>query len=193
MNFYKEYKIKFILLFVRKLLSYCLFFVLAWQIIGFVVYFEFKHYQVKKEIKTVIKKGVPKDELVIFELDEKQMKELIWRKKNEFELKGNLFDVVRKHKMDSGKTYMECISDKQETVLFAKLNQTISINLGDDHHPSSVSNWMKILHFPVMAEFNEIHFQLFSFDLLKSSKFHYLESDSLKSVDILTPPPKHIS
>lgn len=182
-------KFKFILLFVRKLVSYSLFFLVTWQIIGFVAYFEFTHYHLKKEIKLLLKQGVPKDELVIFHFDKNQMKELIWLKKNEFDLHGNLFDVVRSHKMADGKTYMECISDKKETVLFAKLGQGIASNMGDEKHPTPLFNWLKILHFPLITMDNSIKIPEFQTNEFRKDIFIYQPFNSAKSVRLDYPPP----
>lgn len=172
----------------RKLVSYSLFFLFTWQIIGFVGYFEFSHYRLKKEIKTLLKQGVPKDELVYFSFDQQQLKELVWLKKNEFDLNGNLFDVVRR-RTSNGKTHMECISDKQETILFAHLEESVSMNLGDDHHQTPISNWMKILHFPIQISENPIEQSIINLDSLHEDVFGYLPNSSLKSVRIETPPP----
>lgn len=173
----------------RKLVSYSLFFLLTWQIIGFVAYFEFTHYHLKKEIKLLLKQGVPKDELVIFNFDANELNELIWLKKNEFDLNGNLFDVVRSHKTKDGLTYMECISDKKETILFAKLGQGIASNMGDDHHPTPLFNWMKILHFPLISFDNKIKIPDFHSDELKKDIFNYLPHYSTKSIRLDYPPP----
>ena len=183
-------KFKFILLFVRKLVSYSLFFLVTWQIIGFVAYFEFTHYHLKKEIKILLKQGVSKEELVTFNFDENQMKKLIWLKKNEFNYQGNLFDVVRSHKTVEGKTYMECISDKKETTLFAKLGYGITSNMGNDKHPTPLFNWMKVLHFPAIMACFEHHFIRSAIDIIHRSYFIYQEGKSVKTIKIDSPPPE---
>lgn len=173
----------------RKLVSFGLFILFTWQIIGFVGYFEFSHYHLKKEIKTLLKQGVSEDELVVFEFDEKQLSELIWLKKNEFDLKGNLFDVVRSHRLSNGKMYMQCISDKKETILFAKLGQNIAVNLGDDKHPTPLSNWLKILHFPIISLDFAVVTPVLLPENVKKDIYAYLSPYSIKSVRIDSPPP----
>ena len=175
----------------RKLVSYSLFFLVAWQIIGFVAYFEFSHYHLKKEIKLVLKQGVPRNKLVIFEFDKNQLEELIWLKKNEFKYQGNLFDVVRSHETAEGKTYMECISDTQETLLFKKLEQTVSINLGDDRDPTPLSNWLKTLHFPLILAFFELKIPNFDTTSLPKPAFHFEESVLHITAKIESPPPEN--
>lgn len=175
----------------RKLVSYSLFLLVAWQIIGFVAYFEFSHYTLKKEIKLVLKQGVPKNRLVIFEFDKNQLEELIWLKKNEFDYRGNLFDIVRSHETAEGKTYMECISDTQETILFKNLGQTVSINLGDDQNPTPLSNWLKTLHFPLNIVFFELKIPNLDSMSLPKPTFHFEESILRTIGEIESPPPEN--
>ena len=180
---------KVILLHVRKLVSFSLLILLTFQIIGFVGYFEFAHYQLKKEIKSQLKQGVTKDKLVIFDFDAKQIKKLVWLEKNEFDLNGNLYDVVRKSN-SNGITHLECISDKQEKVLFAKLNQNVSSNLCDDNQHKPISNWVKLLQTPalpirVFDTKNLIYFKDFPIET-----FNYLDYLSMKFIQIVSPPPQ---
>lgn len=177
----------------RKLVTFGLFILFTWQIIGFVGYFEISHARLKKEIKTLLKQGVPKDELVYFEFDDKQLKDLIWLKKNEFDLNGNLFDVVRSHRLENGKTYLECISDKKETILFAKLGQSVAMNLGDDSHPTPLSNWLKILHFPVISVNYSIEAETIFPNEIQKDFYSYQSIQSIKSIRIETPPPCNFS
>ncbi len=136
---------------VRKLISYLLFGLMVWQIIGFVGYFEFSHFKLKKEIKSLLKKGVPKEELVVFSFSKSEINQLTWLKKNEFEYQDSLYDVVRSTRIQDGKFRFECISDSQEKVLFAQLGQTISNNMGDDHHQTPISNWFKLIKLPLLS------------------------------------------
>lgn len=181
---------KCIFLSVRKLISYSLFVLMSWQIFGFVAYFEITHYFLKKEIKLLLKQGVPKDELVIFEFDEPKMNSLIWLKKNEFDLNGNLFDVVRRYERKNGTTYMECISDKKETQLFFQLGHGITSNMGDDKHPTPLSNWFKILNLPAVEPSKAVELALFNFDDLDKHYFQYQQITSPEVLQLDSPPPR---
>lgn len=180
---------KVILLIVRKLVSFSLLILLTFQIIGFVGYFEFAHYQLKKEIKSQLKHGVPKDKCVIFDFDAKQIKKLVWLEKNEFDLNGNLYDVVRKSN-SNGITHLECISDKQEKVLFAKLNQNVSSNLSDDNQHTPVSSLFKLLQTPALPirVFDTTNLIYFQENPIKT--FYYLDHLSMKFIQIVSPPPQ---
>lgn len=170
-------------------MSFGLLILFAIQIIGFVGYFEFAHYNLKKDIKAQLKEGVPKDKLVIFDFSTSQLKNLVWLKKNEFDLNGNLYDVVRKSK-SNGITHLECISDKQEKVLFAKLNQNVSSNLGDDNQHSPVSSLFKLLQTPALPIVNFIDVQIVSLKENTTTAFNYLDYFSLKSIKLVSPPPQ---
>ena len=182
-----QYKV--ILLIVRKLVSFSLLILLTFQIIGFVGYFEFAHYQLKKEIKSQLKQGASKDKLVIFDFNSNQLKELVWLKKNEFDLNGNLYDVVRKSN-SNGITHLECISDKQEKVLFAKLDQNVSSNLGDDNRHKPVSSLFKLLQTPALPinAFEVANLIYFKENAIET--FCYLDHLSIKFNQIVSPPPE---
>lgn len=116
----------------RNLLLYTILFLFFWQIVGVNVGFEIAHSKIKKEVKLVLKSGVPKDERVIFSFSEDEVGSLIWVKKNEFVYKDSFFDVIERSE-NQGQTVLECISDKQETVLFKNLASIVDNNLSDQN------------------------------------------------------------
>ena len=187
----KEFSVlKFIHLFVRKVVQYILLSLFIWQIVGFVAYFEFSHIKLKKEIKLLLKQGVPDNELVSFKFSNTELEQLIWLKKNEFNLNGNLFDVVERYKSSDGTTHMRCISDKKETILFARLEQTISQNLGDEQSQTPISNWMKLLKIPTCFSQNSFLIKLLDFQQKEFSSIPCRNNYSLVSTKILSPPPQ---
>lgn len=175
---------------VRKLISYLLFGLMTWQIIGFVGYFEFSHFKLKKEIKGLLKKGVPKEELVQFTFSAEEINNLTWLKKNEFQFQGSLYDVLYSTKHKNGLITFECISDSQEKVLFARLGQTISNNMGDDDHQTPVSNWFKLIKLPYLFASKDILIVAFidnskiEFNSFYTNLFHSI------SFSVDSPPPK---
>jgi len=164
---------------------------MTWQIIGFVGYFEFSHSKLKKEIKSLLKKGVPKEDLVQFTFTETEINNLTWLKKNEFQYQDSLYDVVYSTKHKNGLTTFESISDSQEKVLFARLGQTISNNLGDDHHQTPVSNWFKLIKLPYLSGSKDISIVTF----IDNSKIEYYSfyTNLFQSIcfSIDSPPPQY--
>lgn len=124
--------VKVIHLFVRNLLLYTILLIFFWQIVGFNVGFEIAHSKIKKEVKMLLKNGVSKDERVVFSFSKQDLKGLIWVKKNEFIFQESFYDVIERRSKGS-KTIFECISDKQETVLFKDLSSIIDSNLSDQN------------------------------------------------------------
>ncbi|PKL90130.1 MAG: hypothetical protein CVV23_01950 [Ignavibacteriae bacterium HGW-Ignavibacteriae-2] len=79
--------------------------------------FELKY---KKEVKQLIKNGIPENELVKFVFYYKtkmqNTKDIQWTKKNEFRFKGEMYDIVKEETCgDSVYTY--CIHDFKESKL----------------------------------------------------------------------------
>lgn len=163
---------------------------MTWQIMGFVGYFEFSHSKLKKEIKRLLKKGVPKEELVQFTFTAEEISELTWLKKNEFQFQGNLYDVVYSAKHKNGRTTFECISDSQEKVLYALLGQTISNNMGDDDHQTPVSNWFKLIKLPYLSVSAD-YFPVVYIDKIKL-EYCSIYTNHFQSINfsIDSPPPK---
>ena len=131
----------------HKSLSWCFLIVFSWQLAGQIVYFEWKHHAIKKEIKGLLKQGVPSEELIDFHFTSKQIAELKWLKKNEFEWNEQLFDVVKSFKGCDGITHFRCISDTQEKSLFKDLSKSVASNLVGDHDANTVFKLVKITYF----------------------------------------------
>jgi hypothetical protein len=163
---------------------------MTWQIIGFVGYFEFSHSKLKKEIKSLLKKGVPKEDLVKFTFSETEISNLTWLKKNEFQYQDSLYDVVYTTKHKNGLTSFECISDSQEKVLFARLGQTISNNLGDDDHQTPVSNWFKLIKLPYLSVSTDISLVAFMDNSKIENYSFYTKHFQTISFSIDSPPPQ---
>lgn len=173
----------------RRILSFLLFGIISWQLIGFVGYFEFSKFKIKKELKSLIKRGVPQKQLIAFQFNQKEIKELVWHKKHEFELDGHMYDVVYKGISKKGIHYFKCVSDDQETQLFKDLKQYVSSNLGDEKNSQSLSKFFKIIQVPFVL--NEVTFILEkpSSIILKKDYFTYTQQLVTTNPKVDTPPP----
>jgi hypothetical protein len=173
---------------VRSYLSILIVFLMLWQIIGFFGYFEFSHHRIKKEIKKQIKEGVPAQQLVHFSFTEKELNQLTWIKSHEFKLNGSLFDVVRKKKTTDG-YHLECISDKQETVLFANLERMVNSDLNDQHENPGLACWIKLLSSPLLSFTGDFTLKINGFTAREFHRFNYKYSIISFFVDVPTEPP----
>jgi hypothetical protein len=78
--------------------------------------------QIRKEVKTKIKKGVPSNELFYF-TSKNPRAEFHWIKVDkEFEMNGHLYDVVRTRVLESHVVELACVDDWQEAQLFQHLD-----------------------------------------------------------------------
>jgi hypothetical protein len=135
---------------VRKLIPSLLFVLLVIQLIGFTAYFEMSHYLIRKEVKTLIKQGVPEENRIIFTFSSSEIKSLQWVKKNEFRLGNRMYDVIQSRKLSDGSMEFQCISDTQEDVLFANLSLTVGRNMGDEDHSTPYTTLFKIIQTPAL-------------------------------------------
>jgi hypothetical protein len=122
--------------------------VLIWQSLGYFSYFEVSKVKISNEVKTFIKNGVPKDQLVPFIFSIQDYQNLKWKKHlKEFKYKDHLYDVVDK-KNKNGKVILSCLSDIKETNLFHNLDQLVSKKLADQSNSSHSFQIFQLTHIP---------------------------------------------
>lgn len=97
---------------------------LLMQSVGTHVLFQVQRLAIRKEIKRTIKKGVPENELTYFALPVKN-DGLQWLNDHEFVIKGCMYDVVWRKELPGDSVRLACISDDDETRLFAQLNHQV--------------------------------------------------------------------
>jgi len=106
-----------------------LFFVLSLPLAGTYVVFKHYQYKIRKEVKRKIKKGVEEKDLVLLKIP-KNLEESNNQKFNrihskEFSYLGEMYDIVRQAEY-ADTTYYWCIWDKEETALFAQLEDNFN-------------------------------------------------------------------
>jgi len=108
--------------------------------------FKVKQYKARKEIKAIIKAGVPDSLRVNFYLDEIQSdsKSFVWIHSKEFRYQGQMYDVVSEFE-ENGRVVLSCIHDVKESGLFADLDQMIAKQMNaDSQHQNSRQQWIKL-------------------------------------------------
>lgn len=174
----------------RKLISFSLLFLFLWQIGGYVIEFQLESGRIRKEIKKLTKEAVPRNQLVYFQFSDKEIQNLTWTKKNEFKKDGHFYDVVWKKNLANGVVEFQCVSDDQETVLFAKIDQYVSANLANSNPDKPLKNWSKLVfgvylpsHFDIQPIFQS------SLSAHTENGFYYKDQLSIGFLFIETPPP----
>ena len=151
--------------------------------------FKVQQYQVKREIKQRIKKDVPTEELTTIVLTQQNSHEFDWEHEREFRYKGVMYDVVKKEIVNKTTTLLFCVTDKQETILFAKINEEVTKNMdtkNNGSHPlKNVFKLLSNIYFP----HEEINFHLDVFQI-KKSLTSYSCYYQIPFIDIANPPPE---
>lgn len=121
---------------------------MCYHLLGFFTYFEWKRFVITKEVKHAIKQAVPEHQLTQFHFTAHEMQRLKWVKSHEFILNGHYYDVVKKVRIKNG-FFFHCISDNQETELFAQLRTMTSFNLSQTGKNHPIQVWFKFLTEPM--------------------------------------------
>ena len=103
------------------MLAIGLFVVLASNLAGIFIFFEFQKWDIRREVKAMIKQNLPDADLTAITLSPELHHNLTWQDETEFEYHGILYDVVRQKKLDDGSIVYYCLQDAKETDLFTSL------------------------------------------------------------------------
>jgi hypothetical protein len=157
---------------------------------GVFIVFKIEQAYVRKSIKHQIKAGIPEGELHVFKLSNSEYEQLDWvRPDIEFRKDKEMFDIVRSEKLgDSIQLY--CVNDKEETVLFAQLDEMIQKKMGQESNSpnSPISKVVKILK---LVYVNDTCIHIMNVHALRLvnnfAEFNYFYSSPY--LEVLTPPP----
>jgi hypothetical protein len=155
-----------------------------------IIYFKVQQYSIKQEIKQKLKKGVPKNELFTFTFSEDEIeanKEIEFIEEHEFRYKGKMYDIVYQQRQN-GKIIYQCVSDEQETTLFAQLEQLVEEQSKKNQEKNQ--QLFKLLNFQFIVSNISISKLIFPYNEFSSNLYHY----SIKTCDskITSPPPQHL-
>ena len=157
---------------------------------GYYIVFKATQFAIKKEIKNIIKHGVPDKNLSLIKVsvdDAKKQAEMEWLEDHEFRYQGQMYDVVRSY-TSNDTSYFYCINDKQEEHLFSALDKHIG-----QHSKKTDANSSKALNIykNIIRDFvinTKISIRPVSWYLLFSNV--QVNIPTWFSKDIPTPPPE---
>ncbi len=171
----------------KKTISIALIAVLLFNIAGFLLVFQSQVKGVRQSIKTRVKSGIPEKELTVISTTPATASELKWKEENkEFVFKGQMYDVVRKEAGADGKVTYFCITDKQETVLFANLDEMVKSNM-DSGKNAPAKNLLKIFLSVYFVPDNKASLVL---EPVNTITYHYSGTPVSPVFEIVPPPPK---
>lgn len=163
----------------RRLLAGGLFVIFLINSIGCFIYFEIKRKSIRHEIKHSI----------LHKLHDSQLVRIIntdYNDKNEFELNGIMYDIMRKE-VRNGQVILWCFEDKKET----ELNRSIESLVKKDVANSPIKKTQKILinFLKTPLSILEKPLFIFQFKIKLYIKFTFNASLSTFSLSVASPPP----
>lgn len=95
--------------------------------------FSLRRYQIRREVKYQIKKGVPAEAQTRLYLSFTQMtgQDFVWVNDHEFRYQGQMFDVLSQKPTATGIEFF-CLKDEDETILFRTLDDQVAGLLQQD-------------------------------------------------------------
>ncbi len=194
MNFYaysisRTFANYILLQMVKRRICIFLLFIFAFNIVGVLVVFKVRQLIIRHEIKQNIKIGVSLDKLHIITVSKANHSELIWESDDEFRYKGDMYDIVKKEILNDSTIIYHCINDKQETELFANLDELVKKNMGKDnpvkHAAEKLFKVLSLIYLKdhISSELNE----LYNSGWYSMYNIHYVSP----FIAIKTPPPQY--
>lgn len=163
----------------HRLLAGILFSIFLINSIGCFIYFEIKRKTIRHEIKHSILHKLPDSQLIRIINDD-------YIDKDEFELNGIMYDVMRKEVRD-GQVIIWCFEDKKET----ELNRSIELLIKNDMANSPINKTQKILINFLKTPLSILEKPLFIFrsKLNLHLKFFFITSLTTIFLKVASPPP----
>lgn len=157
---------------------------------GYYIVFSLIQFQVKDEVKYLLKQSVPQEDLVLISIEQSQNSLLTWTKPNkEFKYQGQMYDVVEKELIGNSILY-SCIHDFKESKLFENLD--IHIQNYISHHPEQKNKTKNLLN--VMAKlffFQKNTLVSKTYGLAKKAHSLFIQNYKSIALDLRIPPPKN--
>lgn len=144
-------------------------------------------WDIRGEVKSRIKAGVPSEELVVVKILKKEPpREFIRRNAREFSYQGRMYDIVSQEERGDSIIYL-CIFDERETALYANIEQQIKDQLA--HNPERQQQQKELLQ--KIPKFYLLHTNPFIISFKCFSELHENRRHLLPALflEVISPPP----
>jgi hypothetical protein len=171
----------------KKNFTLFLLIIFAFDIIGYLVIYDIQRWRIKYTIKEQIRHELPNESLTLIVDSGLDKVAIDWREKNEFEFKGDMYDVVRTI-IKKNVTYYYCIADRAETLLNKQVDQIVNIKLNDKVKTSKgLTHLIKIIEIVFCHNIYNFTFLLQSEKALSQIPYYNYHSPY---IEIYSPPPE---
>ena len=156
----------------RKVISILIICIFSIQLVGFTVYFFHEKAKISKQLKTYLKKGVPKNQLINFDFSKVQFQNLQWTKlKKEFKIEDRYYDIVWK-KDHKGRVILQCVDDQQESKLFKNLAFYLEKNITKKSQNNSIGFMFEIVNHPYIINEKTLLYSYLSVNEISKVRFY---------------------
>lgn len=174
----------------RRLLLLFLLFVFTFNSVGCYFVFRILQEQIRSEVKNQLKQQIQENKLHLITIKETEAWKLDWeREGKEFRYKGMMYDVVRTEKQEGAVSY-HCISDVEESHLFAMLDLLVQEHLAHSKKNNTAKKLLKNFLDKLFIDKYSIEIKLLQAVTLTILPFK--ESLQSLALDVIAPPPKLI-
>lgn len=135
----------------RAVVSLFLVVSMAFAFSGYLATFKIRQYQVRKEMKHLIKTGAPDSLKYDFYLDELEAdpSNMTWIHSREFRFHGEMYDILDRQEVN-GRMLLHCIHDVKESGLFAELDRMVNLQMNgssqQQRHQNQLLKWFHNLY-----------------------------------------------
>lgn len=113
-------------------------------LLGSYAWLQFQKMEARKQAKAHILRGLDRSQLCHFQFSPAENQALEWEGDDEFEWRGNMYDVVEVE-IHNGQIHYWCWLDDAETEVERQLERWIASVTGQDHkHNSTQARWWEV-------------------------------------------------
>lgn len=151
--------------------------------VGVFMLFRIKQAEIRQEVKSQIKAGVPDGQITVLRFDTRLKNDLRWVEDHEFFYEDHMYDVVKTTREEHFILY-HCLPDTLETRLFKNLNKTVASEMNRDKSKSGQSNFL-----PVNWYFSDLQFVQFAETYMSNEISSPYCFAVISEIDTPEPPP----
>lgn len=173
----------------KKIFSIFLLAIFLFDLVGFFPLFKYAQNKIQKEIKGQLKKTVPQGELYVINVPVEKVNDLDWKREGkEFRYNGTMYDIV-KSETKNGVVQYHCINDKQETQLFANLEELVNQQMDNGKSPFGKTTKRILKKTSTLKYITTNPFVFALNNDINSNNFDYTFFYSPVFLEIFSPPP----
>ena len=162
-----------------------LLFLPLWGSLG---YLQLEKKKVQKSVKRKIMNGIPKEELIYMAFSTEDLTtKLNWKHSKEFELNGEMYDIVEREETADSAFYWVWW-DKEETELNQQVKHIAAEIFGSSPDQQEKNNLVQSFYKSLFFEIQHTDFQTL-ITLQKRLNYHYLNKTLSNYISIIESPP----